>query len=109
MWSSCSWVTTTPEICEGLSPTRSRRALVSASVKPQSIITRVAPLSTTSPLPELPLPREVNLNTTLPRGVDRQLCCPVERPPRCRDVRCCPLLELVVEQRQDLLAGCARF
>jgi hypothetical protein len=28
-------------------------------VKPQSIITRVVPLSTTSALPELPLPNEV--------------------------------------------------
>ena len=40
-------------------PTRSRRAFVSAIVKPQSIITRVLPHSTTSALPELPLPSEV--------------------------------------------------
>src|SRR5215212_8588533 len=97
-----------PETCDGARPTRSSRALVSPSVKPQSIMTRVAPLSTTSPLPELPLPSEVNLSM-LPRGVDRQRSCPVQRPPRCRSSRRCPLLELVVEEREDLLARGARF
>jgi hypothetical protein len=52
---------------DGESPARSSRSLVSASVKPQSIITRVAPHSTTSPLPELPLPSDVNLTAALPR------------------------------------------
>ncbi|MEO5677572.1 MAG: hypothetical protein ABIQ84_08495 [Usitatibacter sp.] len=33
---------------------------VSAIENPQSIMTRVVPLSTTSALPELPLPNDVN-------------------------------------------------
>jgi hypothetical protein len=65
MWSSCSCVTTMPFTCDGVSPARSSRALVSAMVKPQSIMTRVSPLSTTSPLPELPLPRDVKRSTYL--------------------------------------------
>src|SRR5687767_1159606 len=82
IWSSCSWVTTMPAKSEGERPRRSRRSRVSAMVNPQSIITRVLPLSTTSPLPELPLPRDAKRSATL--------------------------LELVVEQRQDLLAGARR-
>src|SRR5579862_967100 len=66
----------------GLSPARSRRAFVSARPKPQSIRTRVRPFSTTSPLPELPLPSEVNRIA---------------------------LLQLVVEKAEDLLAGGGTF
>src|SRR3954469_5984145 len=48
-----------PERSDGASPRDSSFSLVTASVNPQSIMTRVVPLSTTSPLPELPLPSEV--------------------------------------------------
>jgi hypothetical protein len=42
--------------------------------------TRVVPLSTTSPFPELPLPREVNLSMAL-RGVEGQLAVPSNARP----------------------------
>src|SRR6187399_1114676 len=77
MWSSCSWVTTMPARSEGSSPMRFSRSRVSPMPKPQSIITRVAPLSTTSALPELPLPMEANRSAIA-------------------------LLQLVVEKREDL-------
>jgi hypothetical protein len=41
-------------------------------VNPQSIINRVLPLSTTSPLPELPLPSEANRITPPYRGLVRR-------------------------------------
>jgi hypothetical protein len=48
-----------PERSDGFKPRDSSFSFVAESVNPQSIMTRVVPLSTTSPLPELPLPSEV--------------------------------------------------
>src|SRR5471030_185679 len=92
---------------EGERPARSRRALVSASEKPQSIMTRVRPLSTTSALPALPLPSEVKRITSLVAlsGGNR----PLQRRSRCQSSIRCPLLELLVEESEDLLAGRARL
>src|SRR5438477_5762010 len=81
MWSECSWVTRIAVRSPGRSPRRAMRATVSRMPNPQSTSTRVAPFSTTSPLPSLPLPREA------------------------KRTRAPPLLQLVFEKRQDLLAG----
>jgi hypothetical protein len=48
-----------PEMAEGARPRDSSFDWVAESAKPQSIMTRVVPLSTTSPLPKLPLPSDV--------------------------------------------------
>src|ERR1700682_1636653 len=60
----------------GSTPMRASLATVSRMPKPQSMSTRVAPASTSRPLPSLPLPRQAKRT----------------------------LLELVLEQREDLLA-----
>ena len=56
MWSECSWVTRIASSDVGSSPRRASRVAVSRTPKPQSIITRVPPASTTRPFPSLPLP-----------------------------------------------------
>src|ERR1700682_5751536 len=60
----------------GATPMRASLATVSRMPKPQSMSTRVAPASTSRPLPSLPLPRQAKRT----------------------------LLKLVLEQREDLLA-----
>src|SRR4029077_5227606 len=69
---------------DGARPKRPRRRAVPRTPNPQSISIRVPPASTTRPLPSLPLPREAK----------RMPCA-------------APLLELVAQEREDLLAGCA--
>src|SRR5450755_289343 len=63
-------------IDSGRTPIRASLATVSRMPKPQSINTRVAPASTSRPLPSLPLPRQAKRT----------------------------LLELILEQREDLVA-----
>src|SRR5450755_1835592 len=63
-------------IVSGAMPTRASRATVSRTPKPQSISRRVVPASTSRPFPSLPLPRQAKRT----------------------------LLELILEQREDLLA-----
>src|SRR5450432_258168 len=82
-WSECSWVTTMASRESGATPMRASRAAVSRTPNPQSIMMRVEPASTTSPLPSLPLPIEAK---------------------RINDLHRFALLELVLEQREDLLA-----
>src|SRR5512137_1464622 len=80
-WSECSWVTRIAVIDDGASPSRPRRVAAPRTPNPQSISTRVPPDSTTSPLPSLPLPRDA------------------------KRMRAAPLLELIAQERGDLLAG----
>src|ERR1700680_4086117 len=63
-------------IVSGATSTRASLATVSRMPKPQSMSTRVAPASISRPLPSLPLPRQAKRT----------------------------LLELILEQREDLLA-----
>src|SRR6187455_2508374 len=79
-WSVCSCVTTIASMSPGARPIRARRTAVSRTPNPQSIMTREAPASTTSPLPSLPLPNDAKRIS--PRA----------------------LLELVLEERQDPVA-----
>src|SRR5262245_39607070 len=69
---------------EGARPMRARRRSVPSTGNPQSTRMRVAPASTTRPLPALPLPSEA------------------KRTPRPR------LLQLIVEQRENPLGRAAR-
>src|ERR1700730_11940607 len=65
-------------IVSGATPMRASLATVSRMPKPQSMSTRVAPASTSRPLPSLPLPRQAKRT----------------------------LLELILEQRKDPFAVC---
>src|ERR1700674_3524897 len=64
-------------IVAGVTPMRASLATVSRMPKPQSMSSRVSPASTSRPLPSLPLPRQAKRT----------------------------LLELILEQREDLLAA----
>src|SRR5690349_6257260 len=70
-------------------------------------MTRVDSHSTTRALPALPLPSEAKRSTA--SGVDRRRSRPVQRRSRFRSWRADPLLQLLVEQPEDLLAGGARL
>jgi len=61
-WSPCSWVTRIPDSCSGVRPTRASRLVVSATLNPQSTISKVVPHSTRVALPRPPLPREQKRN-----------------------------------------------
>src|SRR5438477_9414319 len=65
-------------IVSGATPMRASLATVSRMPNPQSMSTRVAPASTSRPLPSLPLPRQAKRT----------------------------LLELILEQRKDPFAVC---
>src|SRR5262252_2242839 len=80
MWSLCSCVTRMAVIDDGSSPRRARRRTASFTPNPQSISTQVPPAWTTSPLPSLPLPSDAK------RIAPRRL------------------LQLILEQRENLLA-----
>src|ERR1700694_4250627 len=73
----------------GATPIRASRATVSRTPKPQSISTRVAPTSTSRPLPSLPLPSDAK-RMPLSRAWSKRA--------RARS------LELVLQQREDLVA-----
>src|SRR5438445_7320704 len=84
MWSPCSWVTKIASMSSGSRPLRVSRASNSRNVKPQSTSTRVVVMpslpSTSVALPPLPLPRLQKRITSL---------------------------QILDEQRDDLLAGLA--
>src|SRR5207244_13615631 len=73
----------------GATPIRASRATVSRTPKPQSISTRVAPTSTSRPLPSLPLPSDAKRIPPSPAWSKRAWA---------------RSLELVLQQREYLVA-----
>src|SRR5262249_42616746 len=89
----------------GSMPSRASRLAVSFTPNPQSIITRVAPHSATSPLPSLPLPIDAKrIIGGSRRDVASRDLSAFDSIRVGRATRGSLLLELVLQERQDALA-----